>query len=115
MEEKEISDKDDNSIENDKKDEQPTEINEDEDSDDKNIGPFLFTYTINNNLMVGVDLNSHDRYVDGKEQDRYYLVVKYTYERAFPHRVGEVITYYNFKKKKKSTVQRLEFKIRTNN
>ena len=35
VEEKEISDKDDNSIENDKKNEQPTEINEDEDSDDK--------------------------------------------------------------------------------
>ena len=65
--------------------------------------------------MVGVDLYSHDRYVDGKEQDRYYLVVKYTYERAFPHHVGEVITYYNFYELTKSTVQRLEFKIPTNN
>ena len=86
-----------------------------QDSDDKNIGPFLFTYTINDNLMVGVDLQPHDRYVDGKEQDRYYLVVKYTYERAFPHHVGEVITYYNFYELTKSTVQRLEFKIPTNN
>ena len=81
-----------------------------EDSDDKNIGPFLFTYTIDENLMLGLDGFPHDR----NGQDRYYLTVKYTYKRAFPHHDGEIITYYNFYEVPKSTVNRLEQKILVN-
>ena len=82
-----------------------------EDSKDENIGPFLFTYTIDENLMLGVELDPHDRPVDGEIQDRYYLVVKYTYKRTFPHHIGEIVTYYNFYELTKSTVLRLELKI----
>ena len=81
-----------------------------EDSDDKNIGPFLFTYEIDENLMLGVDIFPHDR----NGQDRYYLTVKHTYKRAFPHHDGEIITYYNFYEVPKSTVNRLEQKIMVN-
>lgn len=81
-----------------------------EDSDDKNIGPFLFTYTIKENLMLGLDGFPHDR----NGQDRYYLTVKHTYKRAFPHHDGEIITYYNFYEVPKSTVNRLEQKILVN-
>lgn len=86
-----------------------------EDSKENDVGPFLFTYTIDENLMVGVDLYSHDRYVDGKEQDRYYLVVAYVYQRAFPHHEGETVTYYNLYELPKSTVLRLETRITTIN
>ena len=81
-----------------------------EDSDDKNIGPFLFTYTIDENLMLGLDGFPHDR----KGQDRYYLTVKYTYKRAFPHHEGEIVTFYNLYEVPKSTVNRLEQKILVN-
>ena len=81
-----------------------------EDSDDKNIGPFLFTYTIDENLMMGVDIFPHDR----NGQDRYYLTVKYTYKRAFPHHDGEIITFYSFYELAKSTVNRLEQRISVN-
>ena len=82
-----------------------------EDSDDSNMGSLLFSYEINENLMVGVDIEPHYRILDGELAERNYLIVKYTYERAFPHHKGETVTYYSFYEVPKRTVQRLESKI----
>lgn len=82
-----------------------------EDSDDSNMGSLLFSYEINENLMVGVDIEPHYRILDGELAERNYLIVKYTYERAFPHHKDETVTYYSFYEVPKRTVQRLESKI----
>lgn len=82
-----------------------------EDSDDSNMGSLLFSYEIDENLMVGVDIEPHYRILDGELAERNYLIVKYTYERAFPHHKDETVTYYSFYEVPKRTVQRLESKI----
>ena len=75
------------------------------------MGSLLFLYEINENLMVGVDIEPHYRVLDGELVERNYLIVKYAYERAFHHHKGETVTYYSFYEVPKRTVQRLESKI----
>ena len=75
---------------------------------------YLITYVIDDNLSANIDLNPHDRIINGETVDRYYLTVKYTYKRAFPHHKDEICIFKTLYHLPKSTVNNLEAKIKIN-